>query len=380
MNIKHYIVFLLILLNHVNVSFSQINVGDTLDIKMKYELGEVTIKPLQKNSSSEYISTKTINKYNQQQVAGALQTLSGLNYMAIGSKNEAMVTVRGFDLRQVPVYLDGVPVYTIYDGYVDLSRFTSFDIAGISVENGNSSVLHGPNAMGGVINLVTRAPSNPFEFDGATGIRLSRDGFNAWNTNLNLGGRFGKFYLMGTIGILDRDFYSLSSKFEPRPHENGEKRDNSYSRDTKLSIKGGFKPNETDEYAISIMSQNASKGVPVYIGKDPNQRPRYWQFPAYDKKGVYFSSRTKIGAQGYLKSRLYFDNYNSDLRSYDDSTYSTQEFRSSFTSIYDDNTFGASLEYQVSLNERHILQAAGFTSMIITKSLIFIRLRKHLGI
>ena len=139
----------------MNVSFSQINVGDTLEIKMKYELGEVTIKPLQKNSSAEYISTKTINKYNQQEVAGALQTLSGLNYMAIGSKNEAMVTVRGFDLRQVPVYLDGVPVYTIYDGYVDLSRFTSFDIAGISVENGNSSVLHGPNAMEGVLFLLS---------------------------------------------------------------------------------------------------------------------------------------------------------------------------------------------------------------------------------
>ena len=99
---------------------------------MKYELGEVTIKPVQKNYSDEYISIKKINKYNQQEVAGALQTLSGLNYMAIGSKNEAMVTVRGFDLRQVPVYLDGGPVYTIYDGYVDLSRFTSFDIAGIT--------------------------------------------------------------------------------------------------------------------------------------------------------------------------------------------------------------------------------------------------------
>lgn len=355
-----YIFIIIYLFGFLGSSYSQVNNTDSTDIKMSYELGEVTIKPIKKESSSDYISTHTINNYNQQDVAGALQTLSGLNYMAIGSKNEAMVTVRGFDLRQVPVYLDGVPVYTIYDGYVDLSRFTSFDIAGITVKNGNSSVLYGPNTMGGVINLVTRAPDKPFEFDGATGIRISRDGFNAWNTNLNLGGRIGKFYIMGTVSTLNKDYYSLSQKFVPTLQENGGKRDNSYSKDSKLSFKAGFKPNETDDYAISVMSQKASKGVPVYTGMDPNQRPRYWQFPDYNKKGIYFSSRTKLGSQSYLKTRLYYDNYYSDLRSYDDSTYTTQNLRSSFTSIYDDNTFGASLEYQISLNEKHVLQAAGY--------------------
>ncbi len=38
-----------------------------------------------------------------------------------------MINVRGYDVRQVPLYIDGIPVYVPYDGYVDFSRFTTAD-------------------------------------------------------------------------------------------------------------------------------------------------------------------------------------------------------------------------------------------------------------
>jgi iron complex outermembrane recepter protein len=43
-----------------------------------------------------------------------------------------------------------------------------------------------------------------------------------------------------------------------------------------------------------------------------------------------------------MQVRLFYDDYFSDLRSYDDSTYSSQDLRSSFTSIYRDETLGGS--------------------------------------
>lgn len=67
------------------------------------------------------------------EVSKALNLLPGVTLTASGPRNESMVSVRGFDLRQVPVYMDGIPVYVPYDGYVDLARFTTFDLAAVDV-------------------------------------------------------------------------------------------------------------------------------------------------------------------------------------------------------------------------------------------------------
>ena len=45
-----------------------------------------------------------------------------------------------------------------YDGYVDPGRFTTFDLAEVNVTKGYTSLLYGPNAMGGAINLISRKP------------------------------------------------------------------------------------------------------------------------------------------------------------------------------------------------------------------------------
>lgn len=44
---------------------------------------------------------------------------------------------------QVPVFIDGVPVYVPYDGYVDMGRFTTVDLAQVSVSKGFASILYG---------------------------------------------------------------------------------------------------------------------------------------------------------------------------------------------------------------------------------------------
>ena len=60
-----------------------------------------------------------------------------------------MISVRGFDSRQVPLFIDGIPVYVPYDGYVDFNRFSTADLAAIQVAKGFSSMAYGPNTLGG---------------------------------------------------------------------------------------------------------------------------------------------------------------------------------------------------------------------------------------
>ncbi|WP_426771063.1 TonB-dependent receptor plug domain-containing protein, partial [Pseudomonas aeruginosa] len=92
---------------------------------------------------------------DKQNVAQALSVVPGVVLQKSGSRNEEQVKVRGFDSRQVPVYFDGVPIYVPYDGNLDLARILTNNLGAVEVSKGYSSLLQGPNQMGGAINITT---------------------------------------------------------------------------------------------------------------------------------------------------------------------------------------------------------------------------------
>lgn len=316
-------------------SFAQTAGTDSLQV---FELGEINIMA-GKINPTQTLSSGTLQQHVNYDAAGALDNLPGVSFINIGGRNESAVYIRGFDLRQVPVYIDGVPVYTTYDGYVDLGRFTTFDLAEIKVAKGFSSVLYGPNVLGGAINLISRKPQNVLEINGATGIFSG----NGYKTMLNTGSNLGRFYIQAGVSLFNKDHVVLSDNFEKNVREDGGERDNSYRNDKKISLKIGFTPNQNHEIALSYINQQGAKGVPV--NTDPNQRDRYWQYPDWDKESWYLISKHQLTSSHYLKSRLYYDKFYNSLFSYDDSTYTTQEYNYAFRSFYDDYTLGASVEY-----------------------------------
>ncbi|MGA0556353.1 TonB-dependent receptor plug domain-containing protein [Larkinella sp. VNQ87] len=304
-------------------------------------------------------SLQTANKdgmeaFNRLDVSRALNLLPGVTLSSVGARNETMVYVRGFDLRQVPVFIDGIPVYVPYDGYVDLGRFTTFDLAEVNVAKGFSSVIHGPNTMGGAINLVSRRPGQRLEFEGRAGL-MSGPGHRL---NLNLGSNLGKFYLQASASQLRQETFPLSKQFEARPQEDGGDRENAYRNDRKYSLKVGFTPNATDEYTISYVNQRGTKGTPPYAGTDPRQNPRFWKWPYWNKESWYFISRTALSVGSYVKVRLFYDRFKNLLSTFDNNTYSTQTRGSSFNSYYNDDTQGGSVEYGNRLANRHDLKAS----------------------
>ena len=115
--------------------------GQRADSSRVFQLGEVTVLGRRGPDSASRVGAADLEAFNRLDVSRALALLPGVTLSAVGNRNESMVQVRGFDLRQVPVYLDGIPVYVPFDGYADLGRFTTFDLAQISVEKGFASVL-----------------------------------------------------------------------------------------------------------------------------------------------------------------------------------------------------------------------------------------------
>jgi iron complex outermembrane receptor protein len=300
----------------------------------------LTVGEVGPDQVASLVGQQAMRDFNRDNVGDALNLLSGVT-LSTNSRNEKTIAIRGFDSRQVPLFMDGVPVYVPYDGYVDFSRFTTADLAAIQVAKGFSSLAYGPNTLGGAINLISRRPTERFEADG----RISAGAGEERQLALNLGTRQEQWYLQAGVSRAEADYFRLSSDFVPTATENGGVRDNSARSDDKISFKLGLTPNLNDEYVLSYYRQDGEKGQP------PSTIPadaRYWKWPYWDKEGIALLTNTALGDKESLKTRFYADDYGNEVNSYTDSSYTTLKTSgrgsvSTGRSIYDDRAKGGSL-------------------------------------
>eukprot|EP01133_Synstelium_polycarpum_P022061 gene22061-26489_t len=325
---------------------------DDVEAAAPFLLGTITVigQREQAGQAEQQVGTQVsraeMRRFNRDNVGDALNLLSGVS-LSTNSRNEKTVAIRGFDARQVPLYIDGIPVYVPYDGYVDFNRFTTADLAAIQVAKGYSSVAYGANTLGGAINLVSRKPVARLEGDTFVGFGSGSER----QASANVGTNQGLWYLQAGVSYIDSDGFPLSSDFRPTATEDGGMRNNAYRKDHKLSFKVGLTPDGAragDEYALSYYKQHGEKGQP------PSTNPvgaRYWQWPYWNKESVYFVSQTRLGEVERLKLRLYHDSYDNEITSYTNGSYTTlktsgQGSVSGGRSIYNDRTNGGAVELE----------------------------------
>jgi iron complex outermembrane recepter protein len=319
-----------------------------------------------KNVTVDEVREQDMREFNRDTVTNTLNLLPGVTLSQVGARNEGMFYVRGLDSKHVPMFLDGIPIYVPYDGYPDLNRFTTFDLSEITLTKGFTSILYGPSTMGGAVNLVSKRPEKPFEGNAGIGW-FSGNGYQGY---ANFGTSRKLWYAQGGVSYLSSDYFVLSSNFKRSTvarTEDGGQREDSYYRDRKYNLKFGLTPAEGHEYALSYWNQHGVKGVPPYTGIDSKQTVRYWEWPYWDKEGLYFNSKTPLGDKSYAKTRLYYDKFQNSLYSYDDATYNTMRRGSSFKSAYDDHTYGGSIELGTSLIPRNQLKLAGHYKVDVHK-------------
>ncbi len=214
--------------------------------------------------------------------------------------------------------------------------------------------------MGGAVNLVTRKPTKPLEAEFQAGTSFDRSGdYEGWFGTALVGTRQEKWYLQGSATLLDRDHWTLPKSFTSvGPAEDGGDRISSYSKDWRVNAKVGYTPNDTDEYSLSITKQSGEKGAPLGVDfllpngnvrNPPYQANNFWTWPNWEIQGAYFLSNTHFGDTGYVKTRLYYNEYDNSLYAWDDINYSSQSLSGRFRSFYADTGAGGSVEAGVSL-------------------------------
>jgi iron complex outermembrane receptor protein len=339
----------LLIIPTVAVAAEPVNVFTLGEIEVSAKADEDTTNP-----TVERLYADELRAFDRTTVAEAANLLPGVTTSETGARNEQTLSIRGFDIKHVPLFLDGIPIYMPYDGYPDLGRFTTFDLSEIVVSKGFTSVLYGPNTMGGAINMVSRRPIKVFEGEAGAGYGTG----NTYNAYTNIGTNQGSWYLQAGASYLNSDYFMLSDDFSPTTAEDGDHRNNSYRRDKKLNVKVGFTPNENDEYAFSFINQQGEKGSSPYAGSDPAETIRYWQWPYWDKQSYYFTSKTELPGKSYIKTRAYHDIFKNSLYSYDDDSYTTISKKYAFRGQYDDYTDGVSLELGSSSLADNLLKLA----------------------
>lgn len=122
------------------------------------------------NTNVSVLTRRQIEDSGSQTVAEMLREVPGvLSRRGTESAGAAGEQIQGIDSRQVLVLLDGQPLLGargIKRGVINLDRQSTGRLEQIEVVKGAASALYGSDAIGGVINLITREATAPFETSG----------------------------------------------------------------------------------------------------------------------------------------------------------------------------------------------------------------------
>lgn len=299
------------------------------------------------------ISHSEIRNLHMVDIAQSISYLPGIGVDHNSSSGRSGIMIRGFDTRQVGFYLDGIPLYVPYDGFVDISRFLTSDISEIEVAKGYASPLLGPSGLGGAVNLVTRHPERKLHAEAAIGTG-SGNMLESW---LHLGSAWRDFYIQGGLDWRQTDHFPISGSFVPHSMQREYNRINSDRRDARYNGRLAWTPRKQDQYVLSYINQKSDYGVPPYSGTDAqNNKPKFWRWPYWNREMYYLNSNTALGDTDFLKFRVFYDRYRNNMTGFANAAYSSV---SSLAPI-DDHSIGTAAEYSTRRFSRHSLGISFF--------------------
>jgi vitamin B12 transporter len=219
----------------------------------------------QVTTSASVITAKDIEAQQAETVLEVLRGAPGLAVVQSGSRGtNTNVFIRGAESDHVLVLLDGVEVNSTTVGAFNFAHLTTENIERIEVLRGAGGTLYGSQAIGGVINIITKRGRGPME------LSLSAEGGNAstHRETVNLSGQLGKLgYALSAARLASDGFRSFNDDYR-NLHASG-RLDYKFTDDT--ALKGIWQFFKTD---VGLF--NSNNFVPG--GRDPNSREASSQY------------------------------------------------------------------------------------------------------
>jgi vitamin B12 transporter len=116
----------------------------------------------QLGASVSVVTEEEVRTYNYADVEEALRNVPGVEIARSGSLGKTTsIRIRGAGPEQVVVLVDGVRVSSPTQGITELAELTLDGIDRVEVVRGPQSTLYGADAIGGVVNIITRKGQGP---------------------------------------------------------------------------------------------------------------------------------------------------------------------------------------------------------------------------
>ncbi|MCB4790394.1 MAG: TonB-dependent receptor [Elusimicrobia bacterium] len=205
--INKVVSFLFVIFLAVSGLFAE-NGGVFLSLTRKAQ----SMKDLPTNTS--VITETQIKNMNEGTLGDVIRHEVGLNPSLTGTFGaESNLMIRGAASPQVLVLIDGRKVNALSSGIADLSTVPLDNIERIEIIRGAASAIYGANAIGGVINIITKKPKDP---EPVVAIGLSYGSFSTQSQSINIGTKKENtsFMITGSRNLSDgwRDNSGYDSK------------------------------------------------------------------------------------------------------------------------------------------------------------------------
>jgi vitamin B12 transporter len=294
-------------------------------------------------SAISVVSGETLATSNPGSLVDALRTVPGLDITESGGPGSTTnIRLRGANTGQTLVMIDGIRINdpTAASGDFDFAMFAPSAIERIEVLKGPQSALYGSDAIGGVVNIITKKGSGPAQFN----VRTESGSYGTAVTNGSLTGSSGPWsYAFTGGGQHSNGFSRFGYRIPPLEAKFGPLERDGYDR-VGGSARVGYDAGEGVRLESGILSSFTRSAYDQATGTFPDTP----------------SSATRLLQQVWGKASV--DTLNGVLthslnvfdthidRSFDDVTYKTNKLPQNTTSIVSDfiaNSAGA--EYQGNL-------------------------------
>ncbi len=236
------------------------------------------------------------------------------------SRGEAQPQLRGMESRQVAVLVDGVPLTLGWDNRTDLSVIPLTAARELTVVRGLSSVLHGPNALGGVV-LVALAEGSagarePPRLQFNSGLDHRGNGGAALGLGARFAGDGGDLVVRAGGGYRNRSSLPLASGIA-QPLASDDRLNSDFEEGNGYLV-ARYQRKDGRWLSLSSFGFAAERGVPPELDV---QEPRLWRYPRTSRWVTALSAGTAWGrtpwGEGDLEASLGLDFGATDIDTYE---------------------------------------------------------------
>ena len=168
-------------------------------------------KRLLKNTpvTTQVVSFKQIQNVGGADISEALKEVTGVVIQSNSFNNGvSSIELQGLNSEHILVLVDGMKMIGRVNGELDISRISPSDIERIEIVKGAASALYGSEAMGGVINIITKKQSDEFSLSAGSTV----GSYGRFDGNVTAGMALGKWKPSVNLNYRKYDGFDLNDE------------------------------------------------------------------------------------------------------------------------------------------------------------------------